>query len=259
MQEFQQEWNNSICTLVAKRATRPPKFDYDPHFHDGLSMAMSDASDLYVPKPASRNANRRNIAVIKVTDNKNRGSGNSVAKERRTLQLPTGDGKPKPNDTKINSVGVPVATPSTTSPSAVGKPDIGNSISQPVQSTPQPKLEMPAKKEGTEVSVSDIIVSTTSTPKATNDTTVSTASTTQSSQASRHQASNNIGATLPQAGLAIEPLVLPNPSGTSDAQTSATEKQESGSKATPLESLLPSAAVQPKTNHDIETNMRVLQ
>lgn len=41
MQELQQDWNNSICTLVDKRATRPPHFEYDSALHEGLSMAMS--------------------------------------------------------------------------------------------------------------------------------------------------------------------------------------------------------------------------
>jgi len=46
-------------------------FEYEPQFHDGLCMAMSDASDLYVPtssKPRSRA--QRNIAVIKVSGKK---------------------------------------------------------------------------------------------------------------------------------------------------------------------------------------------
>merc|ERR1712232_8595 len=30
MNEFQQDWNKSVCTLLADRATRPPMFQYDP-------------------------------------------------------------------------------------------------------------------------------------------------------------------------------------------------------------------------------------
>merc|ERR1719436_379768 len=44
MDEMQQDWNKSICTLLDKRAQRPPKFKYEPHKHDELDIAMSDAS-----------------------------------------------------------------------------------------------------------------------------------------------------------------------------------------------------------------------
>merc|ERR1719450_1456501 len=49
MDEMQQDWNKSICTLLDKRAQRPPNFMYEPVKHDDLSIAMSDASELYVP------------------------------------------------------------------------------------------------------------------------------------------------------------------------------------------------------------------
>mmetsp|Transcript_28371 Transcript_28371/g.52028 ORF Transcript_28371/g.52028 Transcript_28371/m.52028 type:complete len:541 (-) Transcript_28371:31-1653(-) len=79
MEEFQQDWNNSICTLVDKRATRPPFFDYEPDFHDGLLMAMSDASDLYIPKKLpSRSRAARRIAVIKVSSNNRKKSCDST-------------------------------------------------------------------------------------------------------------------------------------------------------------------------------------
>jgi len=42
MNEFQQDWNKSVCTLLADRATRPPMFQYDPESHDELIIAMSD-------------------------------------------------------------------------------------------------------------------------------------------------------------------------------------------------------------------------
>merc|ERR550514_1372571 len=49
MNEMQQDWNNSICTLLARRAQVPPGFKYDAEMHDNLLIAMSDASELYVP------------------------------------------------------------------------------------------------------------------------------------------------------------------------------------------------------------------
>merc|ERR1712227_1119064 len=49
MDEMQQDWNKSICTLLDKRAQRPPNFIYDAPRHEELNIAMSDASELYVP------------------------------------------------------------------------------------------------------------------------------------------------------------------------------------------------------------------
>merc|ERR1719162_1001000 len=49
MIEFQKDWNNSISTLIDKMATRPPVFDYNPELHAFLTIAMSDASDLFIP------------------------------------------------------------------------------------------------------------------------------------------------------------------------------------------------------------------
>merc|ERR1712194_967829 len=49
MIELQQDWNKSIITLLSERATRPPHFQYDPEMHDDLVIAMSDASNLYIP------------------------------------------------------------------------------------------------------------------------------------------------------------------------------------------------------------------
>merc|ERR1712190_703808 len=34
MNEFQQDWNNSLITLLDQRATRPPIFKFEPHVHD---------------------------------------------------------------------------------------------------------------------------------------------------------------------------------------------------------------------------------
>lgn len=69
MQEMQQDWNKSVCTLLMKRAQRPPVFTYDPQVHRSLSMAMSDASELYVPtdKDAHRIKQRQSVATIKLS------------------------------------------------------------------------------------------------------------------------------------------------------------------------------------------------
>merc|ERR1719401_436603 len=48
MNEFQQDWNNSIITLLDQRATRPPMFKLDRDVHNQLDMVMSDASEIYV-------------------------------------------------------------------------------------------------------------------------------------------------------------------------------------------------------------------
>merc|ERR1719473_580622 len=50
MNEMQQDWNNSLVTLLDTRATRPPMFEYTPALHNELDIVMSDASALYVPK-----------------------------------------------------------------------------------------------------------------------------------------------------------------------------------------------------------------
>jgi len=75
MQELQQDWNNSIRTLLANRATRPPVFEYDRQFHGELHMAMSDASELYVPTDSTpRSKARRSVAIITVAEKKRKNS-----------------------------------------------------------------------------------------------------------------------------------------------------------------------------------------
>merc|ERR1711933_417169 len=66
MNEFMQDWNRSIITLLDKKATRPPVFKYDPTTHNAVDIVMSDASDLYVPKWSP--PMDKGIAVIKVSD-----------------------------------------------------------------------------------------------------------------------------------------------------------------------------------------------
>merc|ERR1712048_1083905 len=67
MHDMQQEWNNSICALLDKRASQPPKFNYDPAAHNDIKIAMSDASALYVP---AKTIVHKGNAVIKVASRK---------------------------------------------------------------------------------------------------------------------------------------------------------------------------------------------
>merc|ERR1719230_1338155 len=55
MHDMQQDWNNSVCALLDKRASQPPKFDYDPDVHNNINIVMSDASNFYVPVRSSLN------------------------------------------------------------------------------------------------------------------------------------------------------------------------------------------------------------
>merc|ERR1719356_1792085 len=50
MNEFQQDWNNSLITLLDKRGSRPPTFNHNHTLHDKLDIVMSDATALYVPQ-----------------------------------------------------------------------------------------------------------------------------------------------------------------------------------------------------------------
>merc|ERR1719174_2499614 len=49
MTDMQSDWNKSLCTLLAKRAQRPPEFTYHPVVHDILELTMSDGSELDIP------------------------------------------------------------------------------------------------------------------------------------------------------------------------------------------------------------------
>jgi len=44
MNDMQKDWNKSLQTLLAKRAQRPPTFEYDPIGHERLDVVMSDGS-----------------------------------------------------------------------------------------------------------------------------------------------------------------------------------------------------------------------
>lgn len=44
MSLMQRDWNKSLGTLLAKRAQRPPSFDFDVHQHRKLEVAMSDGT-----------------------------------------------------------------------------------------------------------------------------------------------------------------------------------------------------------------------
>jgi len=69
MNEMQQDWNNSISTLLDKRATRPPKFEYEPMVHNQLLIAMSDACSLYEPE---KSVLHKGNATINIPDKKSK-------------------------------------------------------------------------------------------------------------------------------------------------------------------------------------------
>eukprot|EP00930_Biecheleria_cincta_P018011 TRINITY_DN14165_c0_g3_i1.p1 TRINITY_DN14165_c0_g3~~TRINITY_DN14165_c0_g3_i1.p1 ORF type:complete len:377 (-),score=39.24 TRINITY_DN14165_c0_g3_i1:91-1221(-) len=68
MMEMQHDWNESVITLLNRRATRPPHFDYDPDAHDHLVMAMSDASTVCTPKLPKREKGHANIRISIMTN-----------------------------------------------------------------------------------------------------------------------------------------------------------------------------------------------
>lgn len=45
MGQMQREWNKSLGTLLAKRAQRPPMFEYNMNYHRKLEVSMSDGTD----------------------------------------------------------------------------------------------------------------------------------------------------------------------------------------------------------------------
>jgi len=65
MHRMMQDWNKSICTLLAEKARRPPEFTFDPAVHEELIVVMSDATDLYAPVFPEVT---KGVAVIKITD-----------------------------------------------------------------------------------------------------------------------------------------------------------------------------------------------
>eukprot|EP00928_Gymnodinium_smaydae_P021122 TRINITY_DN1821_c0_g3_i1.p1 TRINITY_DN1821_c0_g3~~TRINITY_DN1821_c0_g3_i1.p1 ORF type:complete len:499 (-),score=75.55 TRINITY_DN1821_c0_g3_i1:153-1649(-) len=116
MNEMQQDWNKSICTLLDKRATRPPLFTFEAGVTEKLHMAMSDASDLYVPKVPTV---RKGVAKIKV--------GNGQGREKKAETEP-GRASKRGSATAVVTVdasksatATPATTPATaTSPQASG-------------------------------------------------------------------------------------------------------------------------------------------
>eukprot|EP00927_Polykrikos_kofoidii_P038065 TRINITY_DN32337_c0_g1_i1.p1 TRINITY_DN32337_c0_g1~~TRINITY_DN32337_c0_g1_i1.p1 ORF type:complete len:545 (-),score=35.42 TRINITY_DN32337_c0_g1_i1:30-1664(-) len=67
MHEMQNDWNDSLCTLVDRKATQPPSFGYDSSKHDDLSTVMSDATN-YVPQYTQKTD--KGIASIKLSSSK---------------------------------------------------------------------------------------------------------------------------------------------------------------------------------------------
>eukprot|EP00928_Gymnodinium_smaydae_P021124 TRINITY_DN1821_c0_g5_i1.p1 TRINITY_DN1821_c0_g5~~TRINITY_DN1821_c0_g5_i1.p1 ORF type:complete len:504 (-),score=62.40 TRINITY_DN1821_c0_g5_i1:316-1827(-) len=148
MNEMQQEWNKSICTLLKKRAQRPPTFLYEAEIHDDLSIVMSDASALYVPTVPAKT---KGVAIIKVSDpHKKRGA--VCAKIHHEHPPDSPDAKPEANksDSKPSQEPAKAATPAkqegpdiptngeSTSHSPASKPTQGTSATSTLGSTSGP-------------------------------------------------------------------------------------------------------------------------
>jgi len=128
MDRMMQDWNKSICTLLAKKAHRPPDFAYDPAVHEDLIVVMSDASDLYAPVFPEVT---KGVAVIKVTD---RSSKFAKGKSRSSV---VHDGPPPDNSNGSSQPHQPYRVPRRASNAhAVATPQV---------------LEVPAKKEGPDI------------------------------------------------------------------------------------------------------------
>lgn len=66
MVEMQRDWNMSLCTLLKERASKPPKFLFDSSMHGQLLIAMSDASEVYLPSLKAAQLARRNVPSISI-------------------------------------------------------------------------------------------------------------------------------------------------------------------------------------------------
>merc|ERR1712127_439359 len=49
MNEFQEDWNNSLITFLDRRAQRPPSYQPAAEVGKKIETVMSDASEHYVP------------------------------------------------------------------------------------------------------------------------------------------------------------------------------------------------------------------
>eukprot|EP00928_Gymnodinium_smaydae_P021120 TRINITY_DN1821_c0_g2_i1.p1 TRINITY_DN1821_c0_g2~~TRINITY_DN1821_c0_g2_i1.p1 ORF type:complete len:502 (-),score=44.77 TRINITY_DN1821_c0_g2_i1:275-1780(-) len=137
MNEMQSDWNKSICTLLDRRATRPPNFDYHPD-HQELTFAMSDASDLFIPQVCN-DKKKKAVSVIKVSKRKEmpKSTGGSIPEE------PQGVGKNAASVTSsknVDSGQAPGNTKSGPSPEVVDARSIAIEVGKkddPTQSTPR--------------------------------------------------------------------------------------------------------------------------
>eukprot|EP00929_Paragymnodinium_shiwhaense_P063303 TRINITY_DN31635_c0_g2_i1.p1 TRINITY_DN31635_c0_g2~~TRINITY_DN31635_c0_g2_i1.p1 ORF type:complete len:566 (+),score=108.04 TRINITY_DN31635_c0_g2_i1:129-1826(+) len=134
MNEMQQEWNKSVCTLLSERASRPPAFHYQPVLHGELIIAMSDASDLYIPTTPVLN---KGVSTIKID---HRGSFHGHESGKKGCS--TGGGKgyarsqdsptKETNEMKITPKPAPV-TPAAATPAsaATSAPPAAQLVSEP--------------------------------------------------------------------------------------------------------------------------------
>jgi len=139
MHEMQQDWNNSICTLLDKRGVQPPSFKYRPEVHTELSMAMSDASVSYLPAP-TKTQRKQSMSTIKFAERQ------SFTRMRRS--------------TVSNSVERGSKQSSTSQPSGV------RAESQRDMPATTKVPDLPTKEEGADVSAKDVAMQISSTPRS---------------------------------------------------------------------------------------------
>lgn len=102
MNEFQQDWNRSILTLLDRHGVDPPAFQYNPEEHDLFSIVMSDASELYVPATTAPMAKQRAACSMIIIQEPEPGGGKRNSRLSRIIQpqslsekqaTPTGSGE----------------------------------------------------------------------------------------------------------------------------------------------------------------------
>lgn len=122
MVELQQDWNESIITLLDRRATRAPHFDYIPDEHNHLPMAMSDASTFTIPKIPKRPKGNPSIRISRA----NVANRQKICKQppEYSMSRDTLAGEPESKQT-------PVAAADAEGAAKNSKPDQRTQVTQP--------------------------------------------------------------------------------------------------------------------------------
>eukprot|EP00930_Biecheleria_cincta_P018015 TRINITY_DN14165_c0_g6_i1.p1 TRINITY_DN14165_c0_g6~~TRINITY_DN14165_c0_g6_i1.p1 ORF type:complete len:572 (-),score=82.88 TRINITY_DN14165_c0_g6_i1:29-1597(-) len=81
MVQLQQDWNDSVWTLLDRRATRPPGFEYQPDLHCDPAMAMSDGTEFGNPRSTvNRSRGSMSRESIKMTKFSKTNKGRRLSK-----------------------------------------------------------------------------------------------------------------------------------------------------------------------------------